>query len=403
MAENNFYIAFCAEIYYYVKWIFTVISERRLFVEAVIIGGGASGIACAIRLKQNMPEANVTVLEQLDEPCKKLYATGNGRCNITNRDAKGYEATSGFFSSLGLVLRESGEGRIYPYSNQAATVVNILEGACDKYGVNVVCEAGVYKAEKIGNQFNVFSKKGVFVCDVLVIATGGRAQSALGSDGSGYALAKAFGHTVSELSPALVQLISSSKHCRALKGIRTKCALSIEINGGVKASSFGELLFTDYGISGIVTMDLSKYVSDRRLADKSEKCIAVIDFAPTLSEEELVKHVEAFGNLEGILPAKLCSILLKQAENDVKRAAKYAKSWRIIITGTKGYDYAQITNGGVINDELTESNESTLCDGLYIVGELTDNQFKCGGFNLDYAFSSGIGAADSIKEKYDKN
>ncbi|MBR7072611.1 MAG: aminoacetone oxidase family FAD-binding enzyme [Eubacterium sp.] len=371
-------------------------------MEAVIIGGGASGIACAIRLKQNMPQAGVTVLEQLDEPCKKLYATGNGRCNITNKSAEGYELTSGFFKSLGLVLRESSEGRIYPYSNQAATVVNILEKACEHYKINVVCDAGVYKAERVGEQFNVFSRKGIFICDTLVIATGGKAQSALGSNGSGYALAESFGHKITELSPALVQLTSSSKHCRALKGVRTKCSLAIEINGEVKADSYGELLFTDYGISGIVTMDLSKYVSDRRLKDKSEKCIAIIDFIPSMSEDELYEHICSFGSLEGILPAKLCSILAKQAENDARKTAKYSKNWRIIITGTKGYDYAQITNGGVENTELKENNESTLCSGLYIVGELTDNQFKCGGFNLDYAFSSGIRAADGIAEN-DKN
>ncbi|MCR5208261.1 MAG: aminoacetone oxidase family FAD-binding enzyme [Eubacterium sp.] len=372
-------------------------------MEAVIIGGGASGIACAIRLKQNMPSCGVTVLEQLDEPCKKLYATGNGRCNITNTAAGGYELTSSFFSSIGLVLRESNEGRVYPYSNQAASVVNILLGACEKLGVKIVTDANVYKAEKIGEQFNVFSKRGIFVCDALVLATGGKAQSALGSNGSGYKLAKSFNHTVTELSPALVQLTSSNKNCRALKGIRTKCGLSIDINGERKASSFGELLFTDYGISGIVTMDLSKNVSDVRLKNKTERCIAVIDFIPDMSEDELLKHINSFGSLEGLLPAKLCSILSRQAEGSSEKIAKYAKNWKIIITGTKGYDYAQITAGGVSNGELGEYNDSRLTEGLYIVGELTDNQFRCGGFNLDYAFSSGIAAADGITKVYDKN
>ncbi len=372
-------------------------------MEAIIIGGGASGIACAIRLKQNMPDCSVTVLEHLEEPCKKLYATGNGRCNITNTGADGYEITSGFFDSIGLVLRESHEGRVYPYSNQAASVVSALLRACENYGVKIVTDAAVYKAEKIGEQFNVFSHKGIFIGDILILATGGQAQSALGSDGSGYALARSFGHSVTELSPALVQLTSSSRHCRALKGTKTKCNLSIEINGETKATSFGELLFTDYGISGIVTMDLSVHVSDKRLKDGSERCIAVIDFVPQMSKDELSRHLEKYGTLEGILPAKLCSILSRQAENDSKKIVQYAKSWRIIITGTKGYKYAQITGGGVVNDELGSGNDSTLCSGLYIIGELTDNQFRCGGFNLDYAFSSGIRAADSIKNTYDKN
>ena len=144
-------------------------------------------------------------------------------------------------------------------------------------------------------------------------------------------------------------------------------------------------------------MDLSVHVSDKRLKDGSERCIAVIDFVPQMSKDELSRHLEKYGTLEGILPAKLCSILSRQAENDSKKIVQYAKSWRIIITGTKGYKYAQITGGGVVNDELGSGNDSTLCSGLYIIGELTDNQFRCGGFNLDYAFSSGIRAADSIK------
>lgn len=375
-------------------------------METFIIGGGASGIACAVRIKQNNPENNVTVIEHLECPCKKLYATGNGRCNITNANAPDYELTRGFFESIGLVLRESEEGRVYPYSNQAATVVNVLHNACDRYGIKIVNNCNAYKVEKIGGQFNVFTNSGIYCGDALVLATGGQAQSSLGSDGSGYKLAKELGHSVTELSPALVQLISSSKHCRALKGIRTKCKVSIETNGKIVDSAFGELLFTDYGISGIVTMDLSRLVSDERLSKKLDKTVAVIDFVPSMSVEELREHFSRFGNLEGILPSKLCSILSKQSNDDAEKTVRFVKNWRLIITGTKGYSFAQITNGGIPNSELSEANESNIVDGLYIIGELTDNQFKCGGYNLNYAFSSGIKAADSITEKnkaYDKD
>ena len=368
-------------------------------MRAIIIGGGASGIACAVRIKQNMPGADVTVLEHLESPCKKLFATGNGRCNITNTNADGYEITKEFFESIGLLLRESSEGRIYPYSNQAATVVNVLLSACEKYGVKIVNECNAYKVEKIGGQFNVFTSQGVFCSDVLVIAAGGKAQKKLGSDGSGYALAQMLGHGVTELSPALVQLVSPSKHCRALKGVRTKCNVSIETNGELVETAFGELLFTEYGISGIVTMDLSHHVNDARLKDGSERTVAVIDFVPSLTEDELKEHVKTFGSLEGILPAKLCAILERQSNEDCEKAIRYAKNWRIIITGTKGYSFAQITNGGIPCDELDENNESLKTQGLYIIGEITDNQFKCGGYNLNYAFSSGVRAADSIVKK----
>lgn len=378
--------------------------KRNIFIgmfymKAIIVGGGAAGVACAIRIKQNMPNAEVTVLEQLDDICRKLHATGNGRCNLTNTSAKGYEATKAFFNSLGLVLRESDEGRIYPYSNQASGVVEILKNACKHYNIETICDCRVNAVKQNHDGFGVQSSKGYFSCDALVLATGGMAQPFLGSDGSGYELSKMLGHTVTDLSPALVQLKSPNKNCRALKGVRAKCKVTIEINGEAVGSDCGELLFTDYGLSGIVTMNLSKYVNDRALQNSSERCTAVIDLVPDISEEELIEHYNRYNSYIGILPKKICSILMKQAIGDGILAAKYAKNWKIIISGTKGFDFAQITKGGVPVFELKENNESKIIDNLYIIGELTDNQFKCGGFNLDYAFSSGINAGDNISSK----
>lgn len=372
-------------------------------MKAVIIGAGASGVACAIRIKQNMPDAEVIILEHLDEACKKLHATGNGRCNLTNRNASGFETTKSFFESIGLIIRESGEGRMYPYSNQASGVVEILLEACNNYGIKIVYGCKVTTINKAGETYGIYSNKGQFYADAVILATGGTAQSPLGSDGSGYILAESLGHSITELSPALVQLKSSSKHCRALKGIRVKCKVSIEINGEFAGDDFGELLFTDYGLSGIVVMNLSEFVNDNALKNGSEKCVAVIDLVPDLSEAELTAHYRKHNSLIGILPKKLCSILSKQAEGNEELIAKYAKNWRIIVTGTKGYSFAQITKGGVSLDELTQYNESKISNELYIIGELTDNQFKCGGFNLDYAFSSGVRCADHITETYDKN
>ena len=367
-------------------------------MDTVIIGGGASGIACAIRIKQNNPDVNVTVLEHLGEACKKIHATGNGRCNITNKNADGFETVSGFFASLGLMLRESGEGRMYPYSNQAASVVKVMLDACERLGVSIVTDCNVRRAEKLGGQFNIFTDRGVFTSDVLVVATGGMAQSALGSDGSGYGIARSFGHSVTELSPALVQLKSSSKNCRALKGIRAKCVLRIETNGKIIGEDYGELLFTEYGISGIVTMNLSEKISDKRLKNGEDRCHAIVDFAPEISEQKLLEHYKKYGNFDGVLPHKLCCVLQRQTEDDGEKTAKYIKNWKLIITGTKGYDYAQITKGGVPLCELSPCGESLICSKLYIVGELTDSQFKCGGFNLDHAFLTGIKAADSIAD-----
>ena len=368
-------------------------------MKAVIIGGGASGIAAAIKIKQNNPNFDVTVLEHLDDILKKIHATGNGRCNIANKNAEHCGEVFDFLSSLGLILREDECGRMYPYSLQAATVVDILKEQCERLGINIVTDCEIKRVEHFGDNFFVYTSKGVFECATLILATGGKAQKALGSDGSGYEIAKSLGHTITELSPALVQLKSSNKNCRSLKGTRTKCLVKIETNGEIIGEEYGELLFTDYGLSGIVVMNLSTLINDKRLQSGQDKTVAIIDFVPEMREDDLKQHLEKFGSFAGILPQKLCSILEKQANGEADRMARCVKNQRIIITGTKGYDFAQITKGGVPADELTDRNESKIIPFLYIVGELTDNQFECGGFNLTYAIYSGINAATDITTK----
>lgn len=365
-------------------------------MKTVIIGGGASGISAAIRLKQLNSDMSVTVIEHLGEIMKKIYATGNGRCNITNKYARHYDEVEQFLGSLGLILREDEKGRMYPYSNQASTVAEIFTDACKKLGVELITQCNAKSVDFCDGMYHTYTDKGIFESDYLILATGGKSQAPLGSDGSGYALAQKLGHKITDLSPALVQLKSSSKHCRALKGVRAKCNVKIEIDGEVKGEDYGEILFTDYGISGIVVMNLSHFINDDRLLHNKEKSVAVIDFVPEMSEEDLAKHYEKFNSYEGILPKKLCAIISKQVGSDYTAMARCIKNWRIIITGTKGYDFAQITSGGVSLNELARTNESLINERLYIVGELTDNQFECGGFNLNYAIFSGINAATDI-------
>lgn len=364
-------------------------------MNAVIIGAGAAGLAAAIRLKQNMPHADVTVLERLSTAGKKILATGNGRCNITNTNAPGYEICRDFFTSIGVALREEEEGRVYPYSLKAETVLSSLIDACEKLGVNIICDRRV---NRITKNLEVFTDKGVFKADRIIVATGGKAQSALGSDGSGYTLLKALGHSVTSLFPALVQLTSSSKYPRMIKGTRTKCTLKIEEDGKEICQEYGEILFTDYGLSGIAAMNVSQEVSRNFQKKQPAKCLAVIDLAPEFSEKEIYEHIKKFGSIKGILGTKLSEIIEKQAGGDAERQAKTVKNWRLILTGTKGYDYAQITSGGIPLDE-TDNYESKLIKGLYICGEILDMQFPCGGFNLNFAWNSGIAAADKIAKE----
>jgi hypothetical protein len=363
---------------------------------AIIIGAGASGLACAIRLKQNNPQCQVTFLEHLSQVGKKLLATGNGRCNLSNTNAENCNAVIDFFSSLGLVTRADSEGRIYPYSNKATTVVDALIDKCNELKIDVLTECNVTCVSK---DLTVVTNKGNFKADSVIVATGGKAQKNLGSDGSGYQLLQSLGHSVTPLSPGLVQLTSSSKYPRLLKGHRVKCNMSILLDGKEVGSEYGEVLFTDYGLSGIVTMNLSNLVGRNFSSPQPKKCHAVLDLIPDISEEEIIGHLNQFGNLKGILGAELSNIIEKQAEGDIEKQCKYAKNWKLIITGTKGFDFAQITIGGAKLDEF-ENYQSKFVKGLYACGEVLDKQFICGGYNLNFAWYSGIQVADEITNYY---
>lgn len=360
----------------------------------IIIGAGAGGLACAIKLKMLKPDESIKVLERLSSAGKKILATGNGRCNLTNKEAANYKEVCCFFNSIGLILRNE-EGRIYPYSLKAETVLNALTDACKRLDIEIITDCEVTKIDK---GFTVYGTKGQYKAENIVVCTGGKAQKALGSNGSGYKLLQNLGHSTTPLSPALVQLTSSSKYPRAVKGTRTKCNITIELNGKAVKQEFGEVLFTDYGLSGIAVMNLSYIVSENFAKKQPEKCTAVIDLIPEITEAKLKKHIENFGSLKGILGTALNDIITKQAENNSEKIPVIAKNWRLIITGTKGFDFAQITNGGIPLNEINNF-ESKIIPNLYICGEILDKQFECGGFNLDFAWHSGIKTAKEIAKK----
>lgn len=368
----------------------------------IIIGAGASGLACAIRLKQNNPKYNVILVEHLSQAGKKILATGNGRCNLSNINADGCDEVLDFFKSIGLITRTDDEGRVYPYSNQAQTVVDLLIDECSKLGIEIITQC---KVTDIDKTLCISTDLGAFKADNLVLACGGMAQKNLGSDGSGYVLLKKLGHSITPLYPSLVQLTSSSKYPRKLKGKRAKCNMKILLDDICIQEEFGEVLFTDYGLSGIVTMNLSECVSKNFAQKNPKKCHAVLDLIPEMTENEIKEYLIKFKNLRGILGNTLSDIIEKQADGDIKKASQFAKNWKLIITGTKGYDFAQVTGGGADVREF-ESYGSKLVRGLYVCGELLDKQFACGGYNLNHAWLSGLRVADTIYNKvkqYDKN
>ncbi len=373
-------------------------------MHTIIIGAGASGLASAIEIKRLLPDSRVTILEKNEYPGKKLYATGGGRCNLSNLKSKYHKITESFFKSIGIPFRYDSEGRAYPYCEKAEAVVKSLENECAKLGVIILCENKVKKVEKEDYCFTVYTQNNILFCDKVILSCGGKAQRNLGGDISGYEIAKSMGHTVTPLSPGLVQLTSSSRRIKRLDGLRAKCHVDIEVDGEIKGNDTGEVLFTNYGLSGIVIMNLSCLVSCFFLSKSEHRCMALIDFIPDMSIKDVQDYINNYGDLVGLVGSQINDLIFDEVKNDVLKAAEYAKHQRVIITGTKGFDFAQVTCGGIPIRE-TENFKSKKCSGLYICGEMLDQQYECGGFNLSFAFASGLIAAGEIYSEVsnDKN
>lgn len=375
-----------------------------------IFGAGAAGLVCGIRIKQLAPQAEVIVIEKEHAPGRKLLATGNGRCNLSNRHAhfedkqaqalfeqNGVENILAFFESLGLKTICDSEGRIYPMSMQAAAVVNILTSWCERLGIHLLTGTRVKAVQKKGKYFLIQTedeahKPATYKADFAVVCCGGKAQKNLGSDGSGYALLQNFGHHTTPLYPALVQLKSPNKSCRTLKGQRRKCLVKAECGGKYLAQEYGEVLFTDYGLSGIVTMDLSAVFA----LHEHEKNAAVLDLLPEMTEEEIAAHLQTFGNLIGLLGVQFDRVIQKAADGNALKAAHLCKNWRLPVSGTLGFAHAQITLGGARLEEFSPALESKYTNNLFAAGEILNVQGPCGGYNLSWAFSSALTAAEEI-------
>ena len=397
-----------------------------------IIGGGASGLVSAITAARN--GAKVTLIEHTGKFGKKLLATGNGRCNLTNNalDAKHYpgnpdfalqvingfdrEMTFEFFEGIGVIPWSNPEGYVYPRSLQASSVVNALICEAEHLGVKLLGGVTIngISAKKISDKSRVFSvqtDRGSFEFDRVILACGSKASPNTGSDGSGYQLAKNFGLELTTVVPALVPLTSSWKGFKELSGVRVKGKIDLLLEGELIASDEGELQLTDYGISGIPVFQVSRYAAYACL-QKGANLEVRLNFFPEYSFNELLSlfhrqtmnlgHIRCGDFLSGLLPEKLGRALLKLSKIDFDMSAEEldnrklrllvqnAKCFYVPITGTLSFDRAQICAGGVKVSELSpETMECKRIPGLYIVGELVDVDGICGGYNLQFAWSSG--------------
>ena len=388
-----------------------------------IIGGGASGMAAALAAAEN-PASQVILVERQARLGRKLQATGNGRCNLSNLHASrgGYhgddaafseyaisrfspEAALSWFRSMGLFTVAEESGRVYPYSDQANSVVDMLRFALEKPNIKVKCSVEIEKVKKTPSGFRLEGNGEALDCDRLIIACGGLAGTKLGGTMSGYKLLRSLGHHCTRLRPALVQLKSSWGGVIGLKGVRANCHAAILRDGSLFSESTGELQFTEYGLSGPVIFEVSRDVCQQK-GDWSCR----LDFLPGVTEQELLEELKRRRNtalsaselLTGILHNRLGRVLTQAAGISAGRAiaelpdgalrdvVRAVKAFDVPLTETLGMDSAQVTAGGMVTSEFDETTmESRLVRGLYACGEVLDVDGDCGGYNLQWAWSSG--------------
>lgn len=430
--------------------------------DIIIVGAGASGLMAAIAAARR--GSKVLVIEQKDRAGKKILATGNGKCNYTNRyqapecyrsedsafvmkvlSAFDVDQTIRFFEELGIFPKER-DGYLYPNSEQAASVVQVLVMECERLGVSFAYEEKVKEVhiqENSGsnpgsNLFHVVTEKlsqtseksrqedkqkgkqNSYTASGLILAAGGCASPKLGSDGSGYALATSLGHKLIQPLPALVQLKSPDKYCKTVSGVRTNGKVSAYNEKEMLSEEEGELVFTDYGISGIPVLQISRYIA--KALERKEKVTLKIDFMPGYEKKAVIElltgRIERSGNknleemMIGLFNHKLSYIMIKEAGLDpyqnlsslkgkeLEKLTSEIKEFRMRINDTNSFENAQVCTGGVPTSELEPTTmESKHRKNLYLCGELVDVDGTCGGYNLQWAWSSGYLAGVSAAGK----
>lgn len=415
-------------------------------MRVAIIGGGASGMTAAITVASGGND--VTIVEHMDRIGKKILVTGNGKCNLTNTNqglefyhgthpeyAKtileqcSYKDTLQFFTRLGIYTKNR-NGGLYPYSEQASAVLDVLRMELKRLKVELLTETKVVRIEPFKAtqsdalahpKFKVLLKQQkkelTREFDRVIIATGSKAAKHTGSDGSGYELARTLGHTVIEPRPALVQLLSKQPFFKSIAGIRCDARLTLLIDGQYQEEERGELQLTDYGISGIPVFQIS-YLASRALYKKKDVRVE-IDFMPDIPtvgdmKEMILGRVKACPNKElhelmiGVFHKNLCQLFLKMndlksnrpvselTEEEIGAFARLIKRFPVLIADTNSFEHAQTCTGGVDTAELTDTLESKIVPGLYFTGEIIDIDGACGGYNLQWAWSTGMLAGRTL-------
>lgn len=399
-------------------------------IRVIIIGGGASGMMAAIAASRQ--GADVTILERNPRVGKKILATGNGRCNFTNinTDVSCYNGnnpkfvysalaqfdvyrTIDFFEELGIAHKVEDMGKVFPMSDQASSVLDVLRYELDKRKVKVLCNAYVKNILVKGNyNFELKLEDGSSIQgDRIIIATGGKAMPSSGSDGNGYDLARKLGHSIVDIFPGLVQIMLEGSFFKQIQGVKFVGTAEILLNNRSVTKDRGDILFANYGVSGPPILQISRKAGELLL--KGQNPVLKVTILDTMSRHEINNLIEqrfkkAAGktiefSLVGLINKRLIPVLLKEAgiknlkapvqtlsKEQQRSIASILTDWRFRIRGTRGWSSAQVTAGGVNTTEIDPNTmESKITKGVYFAGEIIDIDGQCGGFNLQWAWSSG--------------
>ena len=407
--------------------------------KVLVIGAGASGMVAAIVAARR--GAHVTLLEQKNELGKKILATGNGRCNFTNTHLTkecyyskndtfieqllanySTQHIVSFFNEIGILHRER-NGYIYPFTDQASAIRQALSNEIKALGIEVHLETTVLSLH-LQNPYKVITNSRTFTCDSLIIATGGKSGLTKKDTKDGYTLLGDTKHHVTTLSPALVALVGEGTFYKKIAGIRTDIAVTAVLNGKKIRTEEGELQLTDYGVSGIPIFQISRILTQALAENPKQQASVLLDFFPTMTEtvftQFLLERAEKFSHqtmgafLLGLLKDKLSVFLLSVAriegkalvenvtEEHMKKFARICKGFEVRIQEGKGFAQSQVTAGGVSIEEITTQMESIFHPNLYFTGEVLDVDGICGGYNLHFAWATGMVAGTASTKNFDK-
>lgn len=393
-----------------------------------IIGGGAAGLMAGLFAAR--AGAKVTIHERNTGVGKKILASGNGRCNIINtaatyRDYAGsdpqfvtyalkqlnFHYFEKFCQTIGLLLDIKEDGRCYPLSNEAKSVLIALKSAVSEAGAMIITDSGVAAVTKNGSGFTVLTESGKHTYNKVLIATGSEAAPQLGGTADGYAFARSFGHEIIPTYPSLVQLHLDSRHAAKMAGVKTVAEATLFIDGKREMTVTGDILFAAYGISGLAILDISQRASHALLC--KQRVSISLNLLPRFDRQSLVTTIEKLfasipaqsvhNALCGLLPAKIATYLLEDAQiplsarvdslspKEVKKLSHLIGEWKFEVSDTHGFKHAEVSGGGVSTAQVNpKTMESKLVEGLYFAGEVLDIVGRRGGFNFNFAWASGM-------------